>query len=124
VHLLPYSSLMTFLESYFVHGWQFLFKFAITVFRALSPRILSSSTAGIFELMRLDPKQTPIENTSFFDELVNSAVDADIDLASIPGKREVAMVGVEEHLRRVREAEERRKAEESDDEIVFSDEEN
>ncbi len=114
---------MTFLESYFTHGWQFLFKFAITVFRVLSPRILASSTAGIFELMRLDPKQTPIDDTAFFDNLVSAAADADIDLAAIPGKREVAMVAVEEHLRRVKEAEERRKAEESDDEIVFSDEE-
>jgi hypothetical protein len=41
----------------------------------------------------------------------------------VAGKREVCMVAVEEHLRKVREAEERRKAEESDDEIVFSDEE-
>ena len=39
------------------------------------------------------------------------------------GKREVCMVAVEEHLRKVKEAEERRRAEESDDEIVFSDEE-
>jgi hypothetical protein len=41
----------------------------------------------------------------------------------VAGKREVCMVAVEEHLRKVKEAEERRKAEESDDEIVFSDEE-
>jgi hypothetical protein len=34
------------------------------------------------------------------------------------------MLAVEQHLRRVKEAEERRKLEESDDEIVFSDEEN
>jgi hypothetical protein len=40
------------------------------VFRSLAPRILSSSTAGIFELMRLDAKQTPIEETQFFDDLV------------------------------------------------------
>ena len=33
------------------------------------------------------------------------------------------MVAVEEHLRKVKEAEERRRAEESDDDIVFSDEE-
>ena len=38
----------------------------------------------------------------------------------VSGKREVCMVAVEEHLRKVREAEERRKAEESDDEIVSS----
>lgn len=123
VHLLPYSTLMTFIESYLVHGWEFLFKFAITVFRSLAPRILASTTAGIFELMRLDPKQTPIEQTEFFDDLVQKALEAEIDLAAIPGKREVCMVAVEEHLRKVREAEERRKAEESDDEIVFSDEE-
>jgi hypothetical protein len=62
----------------------------VAVFRCLSPRILASSTAGIFErmipkiitvfryrmrvtfilVMRLDPKQTPIEQTEFFDDLV------------------------------------------------------
>ena len=62
----------------------------VAVFRSLSPRILASSTAGIFErmipkiitafryhmtvtfilVMRLDPKQTPIEQTEFFDDLV------------------------------------------------------
>ena len=134
VHVLPFEALLRFVEHFLEEGFVYLFKFSVACVQAIEPRLLECKFTDvniILELLRLDTTQYPDDYDakdgappgSFFTRLVADAKAVDLDAAQITTMREEAWVVLQEKMRRTREREAQMAEEESDDEIVFSDEE-
>ena len=127
VHVLPYEALLTFVESFLEEGYMFLFKFALALVESLAPKLLALKLTDvnlIFELLRLDQAHFPddYEGGGFFLRLVADARAVALDPAQIAALREEEGEKLRQKMIRTREREAQMAAEESDDEIVFSDE--
>lgn len=127
VHVLPYEALIDYVEAFLTEGYVFLFKFAVAIINALAPQLLKCKPTEvniILELLRLDQAHYPddFEEGAFFRRLVADAKAVALDPAQLVTLREEEQVKLDEKMRKIREREAAMAAE-SDDEIVFSDEE-
>ena len=97
--------------------------------QAIEPRLLECKFTDvnvILELLRLDTTQYPDDyggDGTFFTKLVADAKTVDLEPAQLTSLRAEAWEALQEKMRKTREREAQMAAEESDDEIVFSDEE-
>ena len=124
VHVLPFEVLMEFLTLYFTQGWQFLFQFALELVASIEEDMLalqgSIDPAAAFALLRLDGmRDEKLASVDFTREIVARAKERSVDKDQISAWREEELKLIEEKLARLKALE----AEQSDDEIVFSDEE-
>jgi hypothetical protein len=127
VHVLPFEALVTYVEAFLTEGYLFLFKFSIALVAAIAPKLLTLQPTQvniILEMLRLDTAQFPddFEGGAFFTRLVADAKAVNLEEAQIASLRAEEGEKLAEKMRRTRERE-AQMAEESDDEIVFSDEE-
>ena len=127
VHVLPYAALFDFVEAFLAEGHIFLFKFALALVGATSEKLLACKPTDvnlIFEILRLDIVQYPddFEGGKFFTKIVADAKTVALDPAHLAKLRAEEGEKLEEKMRKTREREAAMAAE-SDDEIVFSDEE-
>ena len=127
VHVLPYEALFDFVEGFLREGHMFLFKFSIALVQATKAKLLSFKPTDvnlILEVLRLDICQYPddFEGGAFFTEMVKAAAQVPLEQAHIEKLREEEAAVLAEKMRKTREREAALAAE-SDDEIVFSDEE-
>jgi len=133
LHVLPYSALFDFYELYLEHGHSYLFRFAVAYVEAFEKDLLSAKdTSGIMTILRAeDPKcdwKPPAdmiarhEKDDIFGQIVRSAVDIDLDV-DLDTMRTEEGIRVAEAVERARKRDQELKDMYSDDEIVFSDEE-
>lgn len=128
VHVLPFEALLSYVEAFLVEGYVFLFKFALALVETIAPKLLECKFTDvniILELLRLDTTRYPddYEGGAFFTKLVADAKAVPLEVAQVDALRSEEQVKLDERMRKVREREAQMAAEESDDEIVFSDEE-
>jgi hypothetical protein len=127
--VLPFEALLSFVEAFLEEGFVYLFKFSVACVQAVEPRLLECKFTDvniILELLRLDTTQYPDDyggDGSFFTKLVADAKAVDLEPAQLASLRAEAWDVLQEKMRRTREREAQMAAEDSDDEIVFSDEE-
>jgi len=127
VHVLPFEALIDYVEAFLEHGFVFLFKFSLALIETLKPKLLalqSTQVNLVLEYLRLDQAHFPddFEGGAFFTRLVADAKAVNLDVAQIAALREEE--GEKLRVKMVRaKAREAELAAESDDEIVFSDEE-
>jgi len=124
LHVLPYEALFAYIEQFILEGHVFLFKFALALIARIKPGLLKCEQTQVnllYEHLRLDPKQYPddLDGGVFFSQMVEEAKAVKVDPAQIARLREEEAEALAAHRRRVAEQE----AAYSDDEIVFSDEE-
>lgn len=131
VHVLPFPALIEFFEAVLAKGQSFLFQFGMALVKNCERELMESKdVATQLEILRLDVKKYPdskksedsVEDGSFFRQIVADALDFELEKVDIESLR----AEVEEEMRLAEEQRKRRDAErkdESDDEIVFSDEE-
>jgi len=128
VHVLPFASLVTFVEAFLERGHIFLFQFSLALVQKVSTRLLALAPTDvnvIYELLRLDETAFPNESEeelAFFAELVEEAKAVSLEPEQIASLREEEAAILEAKMVKAREREAALAAE-SDDEIVFSDEE-
>ena len=127
VHVLPFAALFDFVEAFLEGGHLFLFRFSLAIVAALEEPLLKlapTQVNKILEALRLDVGVYPDdhEDGAFFLRLVADAKATELDAAQVAALRVEEWEKLQEKLRRVREREAELAAE-SDDEIVFSDEE-
>ena len=127
VHVLPCEALLAFVEGFLEEGFPFLFKFALALVGAVAPKLVALKPTDvnlILEILRLDPVQFPddYEGGAFFTGIVAAAASVPLEQAHVDKLREEEGAVLEEKMRKTREREAQLAAE-SDDEIVFSDEE-
>ena len=133
LHVLPYSALFDFYELYFQHGNTYLFRFAISYIEAFEKDLLAAkNTAAIMTILRAeDPRSewkppadmiAKHESDDIFGEIVREAVNIDLDV-ELEKLREEEAIRVAETVERARKRDQELKDLYSDDEIVFSDEE-
>jgi len=127
VHVLPYEALFDFLEGFLREGYMFLFKFSIALVQATKAKLLSFKPTDvnlILEVLRLDICQyaDDFEGGAFFTGIVKAAAQVPLEQAHIEKLREEEAAVLEAKMIKTR-AREAELAAESDDEIVFSDEE-
>ena len=128
VHVLPFEALIAYFEAFLADGFHFLFQFSLALVEAITPKLLSCKPTDvnlILEHLRLDHVHWPddYEGGAFFTRLVADAKAVVIDPAQLAALRAEEQIKLDEKMRRIREREAQMAAEESDDEIVFSDEE-
>jgi hypothetical protein len=127
VHVLPYASLLRYIEAFLTEGYVFLFKFALALVETLSPKLLALKASDVnimLELLRLDTCHFPDneENEAFFLRLVADAQAVELDRAHVDALRVEEGEKLDAKMKRTREREAQLAAEAEDDEIVFSDE--
>ena len=118
----------SYVEAFLEEGHVFLFKFSLALIEAISPKLLACKPTDvnvILELLRLDQAQCPddTEGGAFFTRLVNDAKAVSLEPEQVASLREEEGEKLRLKMIRVREREAQMALEESDDEIVFSDEE-
>eukprot|EP00310_Coccolithus_braarudii_P024694 CAMPEP_0183357662 /NCGR_PEP_ID=MMETSP0164_2-20130417/46963_1 /TAXON_ID=221442 /ORGANISM="Coccolithus pelagicus ssp braarudi, Strain PLY182g" /LENGTH=337 /DNA_ID=CAMNT_0025531339 /DNA_START=30 /DNA_END=1040 /DNA_ORIENTATION=- len=128
VHVLPFAALFDFVEAFLEEGYLFLFKFSIAIVAATSEHLLqykSTDVNKILEVLRLDIGLYPddYEGGAFFTRLVAEAKATKLEKEQVDTLRVEEGEKLAEKMRKTREREAQLAAEESDDEIVFSDEE-
>jgi hypothetical protein len=127
VHVLPFEALISFVEAFLDEGHIFLFKFSLALVEAIKPKLLACKFTDvniILELLRLDTTQYPDDSDggAFFVQMVATAKTVSLDPAQVASLREEEGEKLRLKMIRVKEREAQMAAEESDDEIVFSDE--
>ena len=127
VHVLPFAALFDFVEAFLREGHLFLFKFSLALIAATKERLLSfkpTEVNKILEVLRLDTTQyaDDHEGGAFFTGIVAAAASVPLEQSHVDKLREEESAVLEEKMRKTREREAQLAAE-SDDEIVFSDEE-
>ena len=127
VHVLPYVALMDYFEAFLELGHIFLFKFSLALVQRVKDKLLAQKFTDvnhILEILRLDLSQFSEEEytSEWFCTLVADARHVELEAEQVATLREEEGVVLAEKLRRTREREAAMAAEESDDEIVFSDE--
>lgn len=133
LHVLPFSALFDFYEAFFTHGVEYLFKFGIAYMQTFETDLMAAKdTSAMMAILRAeDPKcdWKPTadmverqEKYDLFGTLVQEAhkVDLDVDLETL---RENEAKEVAEAVARAKKRDDELKELYSDDEIVFSDEE-
>ncbi|SOV13871.1 GTPase-activating protein, putative [Plasmodium sp. DRC-Itaito] len=130
VHVLTFESLMLFFENLLKEGEIFLFKYSIALCKTLEQEIINTSDVSkLLALLRLDQKLFPNDYKvsegqkigEFFLNIIHTAKTIDLSNINLPKLRDEA-------YEQMRLEEERRKQIEmerllTDDEIIFSDEE-
>jgi hypothetical protein len=127
VHVLTFEALISFVEGFFEEGFMFLFKFALALVTTISDQLLALKPTDvnlILELLRLDQAQFPddTDGGAFFTRIVADAKAISLDPAQVAALREEEGEKLRLKMLRIKEREAQMAAEESDDEIVFSDE--
>lgn len=126
LHVLPFRALFAFYAALLEEGAAFLFKFALSLIRHTSSALLAckpTDASSIFAILRLDPSVYP-DSHPIHDEIVSTAKEWDITDAQIAELRAQEQASLDAKMVRVRAAEAKlAEADGSDDEIVFSDEE-
>lgn len=127
LHVLPFRALFAFYGHFLKQGAAFLFKFALSVVRHTSGALLAckaTDASTIFSILRLDPSLYP-DDHPIHDEIVASAAEWDsISPEQIATLRAEEQATLDAKMVKVREAERKMvEAAGSDDEIVFSDDE-
>eukprot|EP00922_Rhytidocystis_sp_ex-Travisia-forbesii_P012351 GHVS01018623.1.p2 GENE.GHVS01018623.1~~GHVS01018623.1.p2 ORF type:complete len:360 (+),score=69.09 GHVS01018623.1:62-1141(+) len=133
VHVLPFRALMLFLEQFFSNGVEFLMKFGLALIQNCEGDIMATSQVSrILAILRLDVTEyddlrkvagdDDKEEGSFFMKIVEDAMIFSLDGVCMDELRADVLeeMQLEEANRKKREAE---MGPYSDDEIVFSDEE-
>lgn len=131
VHVLTFEALFEFLEGLLSGGDAFLFQFALALIDNCKEELLAASNAAdVLEILRLDAARYSNKHKaknedkegSFFLKIVRDAKEVKLDDVDMQRLREEAMeeLRVEEERRRQRDKE---LGLDSDDSIVFSDEE-
>ena len=118
VHTLPYEFVFDFMDGFFKRGFKFLFQFALSLTDALQDKLLATTNPGdLLALLRLDNEVlgTPLDYAS----IIAKAYDIDVDGVDYKALREEMF---EKYLKPRMERAKRAAEEDSDDEIVFSDE--
>jgi len=136
IQVLPYKALFDYFDAFFELGHIFLFQFAMTVLRKIGDRVLATDAIKVnelFSLVRLEVSYNAdktagmpdmLDNLDWYVDLVAEAREFDLSGVDIAKLRGEEMETLQKKQAEVRAREERMKAEEeSDDEIVFSDEE-
>lgn len=126
LHVLPFRALLEFYDGFFAEGAAFLFKFALSLVGVVQGRLLAcapTDASTIFALLRLDPAHLP-DGDGAHDDIVAGAKAWDISAETIASLRAEEQAKLDAKMAKVRAAEASMAAQdESDDEIVFSDEE-
>ncbi|KAL8425792.1 hypothetical protein Efla_004144 [Eimeria flavescens] len=131
VHVLTFEALFEFLEALLETGDAFLFKFALALVSNCKEDLLAASNAAdLLEILRLDAvrynnkhkAEDDEREGSFFLQIVRDARNINLDDLDLEALREEAMedLRLEEERRKQRDKE---LGLDSDDSIVFSDEE-
>lgn len=130
VHVLPYARLLDFYEAFFQHGAEYVFRFAMCFVKEFEAELMEAKgTSGCGTILRMEdpsgqwkfPSQIdPIR----FDTVLLEALTFDLGPAGDLAKmREEEGKIVAEQMAKARQRTQELKDAESDDEIVFSDEE-
>ncbi len=127
IHVLPFEALFSYIEAFLEEGYIFLFKFTLALIAAIAPKLLECNATQVnivLEILRLDDTRYPddTEDGAFFTRIVADAKAVELDAAQIASLRAEEGEKLAEKMRRAKERE-AELANESDDEIVFSDEE-
>mmetsp|Transcript_4086 Transcript_4086/g.11625 ORF Transcript_4086/g.11625 Transcript_4086/m.11625 type:complete len:355 (+) Transcript_4086:79-1143(+) len=125
LHVLPFRALFPFYEAFLTQGSTFLFRFAMSLVQHTQAKLLacaSTDASGIFAILRLDPSVVP-DDDPLHDDIVAGAAKWDLTDARITELRAEEQEKLDAKMARVRAAEQQLADEESDDEIVFSDDE-
>nr|CEL68910.1 TPA: TBC domain containing protein [Neospora caninum Liverpool] len=131
VHVLTFEAMMMFLEAFLEKKDTFLFQFGLALLKNVQPDLVATKDVSkTLAVLRLDQSLYPNtkqaegsdEPGSFFTRIVEDAIDFDLGDADIEKLREQALeeMRLEEEKRKERE---KQLGLDSDDEIVFSDEE-
>mmetsp|Transcript_5661 Transcript_5661/g.16994 ORF Transcript_5661/g.16994 Transcript_5661/m.16994 type:complete len:317 (-) Transcript_5661:186-1136(-) len=129
VHVLPFRALFDYVEAFLEHGHAFLFRFSLALLRRTKEKLLAFKPTDvnlILEVLRLDQCQYGDEleaESGWFSSLVAEAKEVELEAEQLQALRAEEAERLAEKQRRIREREAQMAAEESDDEIVFSDEE-
>jgi len=128
VHVLPFEALFDYVQAFLEDGHMFLFRFSLALIEATSERLLTfkfTEVNKILEVLRLDTTQyaDDFEGGAFFTAMVANAKTIALEPEQIVSLRAEESERLAEKMRKTREREAAMAAEESDDEIVFSDEE-
>ena len=133
LHVLPYASLFDFYELFFQHGYAYLFRFGIAYVEKFEDKLLAAKdTSGIMTILRAEDPRCDWKPTAdmiarhekedIFGQIVKEAVDIDLGV-DLEAMREEEGIRVAEAVERARKRDQELKEMYSDDEIVFSDEE-
>jgi hypothetical protein len=133
LHVLPFSALLDFYEHFFTQGNEYLFKFAIRYVETFESELMAAkTTAELMTILRAEDEKADwklpadlIERhlkEDVFSEIVSTAdgVDLNCDLAEL---RETEVKVIAAAVEAARKRDQELKDMYSDDEIVFSDEE-
>jgi hypothetical protein len=120
LHVLPFAQLFEFYDEFLAQGWVFLFKFGLAVYNTLSARIIDAGRdiSKIFSLLRLDPSLFPGTNQEFFQSLMRTAKQTEVDVTEVQRLREEEWVILQAQLERVRQREKELEDEDDDEELL------
>ena len=133
LHVLPFGALFEFYEAFLTQGNEFLFKFGLAYFDTFEKELMNAKdTHSIMTILRAeDPKcdwKPPHdmiarhEKDDLFGGIVRDALSVQIE-ADLETLRQLELTLVAEAVERAKKRDEELKQLYSDDEIVFSDEE-
>ena len=133
LHVLPFCALFEFYEHYLTHGNEYLFKFAVKYLEIFESELMAaSSTSTVMTILRAEDEKAdwklPHElldrhhQEDIFTTIVNEADSVDLD-CDLPALRETEAKLVAAAVEAARKRDQELKDMYSDDEIVFSDEE-
>jgi len=132
VHVLPFEALAAFLDEFLSRNGDFLFQHAMGVISNCENDILESKDVSrTLAILRLDVSVYPDDTRaskndkagSFFTKIVEDAVNFNLEDVDLDALRAAAMIEIEEAAEKRKQREIELGLDESDDEIVFSDEE-
>jgi len=136
LHMMPFSTMFSFIELFLLNGREFLFQFSMAYFQELETAIMSNAAMNLVNALlrnehiddhkKAHPSISAWPEVKFFEKVLRNAtlfdLDSKVDFRDLLEK-EHARYAETVLLRRARMDEMKKKDMESDDEIVFSDEE-
>jgi hypothetical protein len=133
LHVLPFASLFEFYEHYFTEGNEYLFKFALKYVEAFEAELMAAkNTSNVMTILRAEDERADWKlphdllerhhNDDIFSEIVSAATSVDLD-CDLDALRESEAKIIAAAVEAARKRDQELKDMYSDDEIVFSDEE-
>eukprot|EP00299_Pterocystis_sp_00344_P017757 c889_g1_i1.p1 GENE.c889_g1_i1~~c889_g1_i1.p1 ORF type:complete len:313 (-),score=55.39 c889_g1_i1:55-993(-) len=122
LHVLPFEPLFDFYELFLERGWPYLFQFALSLLKVLSPRILEAGrdVAKVFALLRLDPSLFP-DTSTLFAEVIELSKTIDLDVKHVSDLKAEEWDKLQAKLERIRQREKEMAEEDDDEEEMLSD---
>lgn len=130
VHVLPFKALILFFEAFLEGGVEFLFKFGLSLIKSCEADLMATNQPSIIlAILRLDSEEykddyaigVDPEKGSFYCEMVENAINFNLEDTNIEKLRKEALSEMQAEAIRRKEREDEMGTY-SDDEIVFSDE--